>query len=148
MKKENKNKREMAETIKMSSLIQYLLLKVDPSQQGASSSSIPQWGANSSSQARKAEKIAGCKGSSVVRNIPLLSIQVAPLEASSSGIPPRVADSISQCREAEKTTNSRDSPHVRNLPSLFIEVTALKASSSGIPSWGAGVSHKPVDWSQ
>jgi hypothetical protein len=58
-KMEHRNKREMVEVIQRSSLTHSLHLKVDSSQQGASSSGIPLWGADSISQPGEAKKTTG-----------------------------------------------------------------------------------------
>jgi hypothetical protein len=91
-----RNKREMAVVIQRSSPVQSLHLKVDSSQQGASSSGIPPWGADSISQPGESEKTTGGRGSPVVRNLPLLFIEVTYLGASSSGIPPHGASGSSK----------------------------------------------------
>jgi hypothetical protein len=89
------------------------------SQQGASSSGIPPWGADSISQPREAEKTTRGRGSPVVSNLPLLFAEVTFLGASRSGIPPQGASGSSMLVEG--------------------------ASSSGIPQQGALDSSKPVD---
>jgi hypothetical protein len=62
-------------------------LKVDHSQQGASSSGTPPWAADSIRQPREAEKTTGNRGSLTVRNLPLLFTEVTSSEASGSDIP-------------------------------------------------------------
>jgi hypothetical protein len=71
-------------------------LEVDSSQQGASSSGILPWGADSISQPREAEKTTRDRDSPVVRNIPSPSIEVTSLGASSSDIPTQGAGGSSK----------------------------------------------------
>jgi hypothetical protein len=85
---EHGNKREMAEVIQKRSLTQNLHLKVDSSQQGASSSGIPPRGDDSISQPNEAKKTTGGRDLQVVRNLTLLFIEVTFMGASSSGTPP------------------------------------------------------------
>jgi hypothetical protein len=77
-------------------VVQSLHLKVDSSQQGSSSSDVPPQGADSISQLGEPEKTTGGRGSPVVRNLPLLFIQVTCLGASSSGILPQGDSSSSK----------------------------------------------------
>jgi hypothetical protein len=64
-------------------------------QQEASSSGIPPWRTYNISQHGSAEKITGGGDSPVVRNLPLLLIEVISPTASSSGIPSQGASSSS-----------------------------------------------------
>jgi hypothetical protein len=74
-------KEKTAETIQRSSLTQNLLLKVDSSQQGASSSGIAPRGCDSISQPGEAEKTTGVRDSPAVRNLTSLPYKVTSLGA-------------------------------------------------------------------
>jgi hypothetical protein len=76
-------------------------LKVDHFEQGCTSSDIPPWGADSINKTREAEKTTGGRGSPVVRNLPLLSIQTTSVGASDSGTPPQGANGSSTLVESE-----------------------------------------------
>jgi hypothetical protein len=71
-------------------MVQSLCLKVNSSKQRASSSNIPPLGDDSISQPREAKKTARGRnrGSSVVRHLALLFIEVTDLGVSSSGKSP------------------------------------------------------------
>jgi hypothetical protein len=76
--------------------MQGLHLKVDSSQQGASSSGISHQGADSINQPREAEETTGGRGSLTVKNQPLLFMEVTSLEANHSGSSPQGASGSSK----------------------------------------------------
>jgi hypothetical protein len=74
------NKIQTAEATQRSFLTQSLHLKIDSSQQGASSSGIPPQGSDSINQPEEAEKTTGGRGSPIVSNLPLLFSDSPPWE--------------------------------------------------------------------
>jgi hypothetical protein len=93
-------------------MTQSLYLKIDSSQQVASSVGIPPWGSDSMSQCGEVEKTTGGRALPVMGNLLLLFIEVTFLGPSCAGILPREA---SGCRHT----------------------CVLEASSSDIPRLGA-----------
>jgi hypothetical protein len=98
-------------------------MKVDYSQQGASSSGVPPRGAVSVSQPGEAEKTTGGTDSPVVRNLPSLSIEVTSLGARSSGRPPQGASDSSKPVNWESVVLASNHREVAVLTNLWTEVT-------------------------
>jgi hypothetical protein len=86
---------ELAKAIQSSSPILSLLPKTHFSQQGASSSGIPLWEADSISQPRVAEKTTrGRDSPDLSHEKPVLFIELASPGATGCGIPPQGASSL------------------------------------------------------